>query len=265
MPCRRWHEHARQHPYIHLLAPSTTWPFVGVLEFHFTTILTAPTDYRKYHRTSPGFGVIMVAEDSEIGVRHTSGLRRLSLELRCPSLYRLFIRPQHLSFTSGLTHLGIHTSNGNRGDGENAKLIFNASRTLQSLHIQTESASDRITSPLPPFPALRFLQYDLPILALGHPWFVENLRGFLAPESSPRLDGIIVIFHLGDGAAINGGTLNMLDAAIEAHPAHPYLGFRWHSDLSSRLPSRYLDTFVHMIHRAMPRALTSGRLAIEHV
>jgi hypothetical protein len=57
----------------------------------------------------------------------------------------------------------------------------------------------------------------------------------------------------------------MLDTAIEAHPAHPYLGFRWHTDLSSHLPSRYLDTFVHMIHRAMPRALTSGRLAIEHV
>jgi hypothetical protein len=91
--------------------------------------------------TAKGVGVIMVAEDSEIGVRHTSGLRRLSLESRCPSLYRLFIRPQHLLFTSRLTHLGIHTSNGNRGDGENAKLIFNAAQTLQSLHIQTESGA----------------------------------------------------------------------------------------------------------------------------
>ncbi|KAJ7222750.1 hypothetical protein B0H12DRAFT_1125272 [Mycena haematopus] len=227
-------------------------------------------------------GVVQDLGDSELSLHHLPSLRRLSLEPGCPRfcLCRLFARAKYSPLTSGLTHLEIQASE--HTVQENINLISNAAQTLHSLCIETErdvlsvlsvNGTRLITSPLPPLPALHFLEYILPLSALPAPWFLEAILGILAPESNPRLAEITLVFRYsnptlrGYPAVIKDNAMNMLDGALAAHPASPRLTVRWNVDMERFNVffdyAQHFRTFVRMVQQAMPSALARGRLIIE--
>ncbi|KAJ7880668.1 hypothetical protein B0H13DRAFT_2345464 [Mycena leptocephala] len=107
----------------------------------------------------------------------------------------------------------------------------------------------------PPLPALRCIKFTLSNADCGGPWFQDTI---LAPQSSPGLTTIVIIFHSNSSKSsvrLEHELMAALDHALIAHPAVPLI--RW------RIPGGAFSHFLPWIQDEMANVHEKGQLVVE--
>ncbi|KAJ7119263.1 hypothetical protein C8R43DRAFT_87079 [Mycena crocata] len=207
------------------------------------------------------FYAISVAKDAPASPPvQRFNLEQLVLDYHSDELYDLLSRPSFMRCIAPLRRLSLDPQYANC-----STVISTAAGTLEHLHFNCTSADGRTTTPLPPLPALRIVEFKLLWPHVSIAPYLSTLSAYLlaSTAASPALTEILLTYaYMSHSDPLHippPNSLSALDKALTAHLGAPLI--RWR--IASRFDVAEIGAFKDSVRAGMPVAQAKGQLVFE--